>query len=69
MASKKEIGANIRKFRLAAGLSQNDVAAVCKVQKALLSRYENGHIIPRLDTIEVLAGVLGVKPQEIVGWE
>lgn len=68
MASKEVIGENLRKFRVAAGLSQSDVASVCGIEKARLSRYENGHIVPRVDTIETLAGVLGVKPQDIVGW-
>lgn len=68
MASKSVIGSNLRKFRNAAKLSQTDVASVCGIEKARLSRYENGHIIPRVDTIEVLAEALSVKPQEIVGW-
>lgn len=68
MASKEVIGANIRKFRLAANMSQSDVASVCGIEKARLSRYENGHLVPRVDTIESIASALGVKPQDIVGW-
>lgn len=68
MATKNDIGGNLRRLRLAAGMSQTDVATVCGVEKSRLSRYENGHLIPRVDTIEVLAEALKVKPQEIVGW-
>lgn len=69
MATKQTIGANIRKMRVKAGLSQNDVSSLCGIEKSRLSRYENDHIVPRVDTIEVLAGALNVKPQDIVGWK
>lgn len=68
MKTRNDIGNNIRRLRLAAGMSQTDVAEVCGIEKSRLSRYENGFVIPRVDTIEVLATALKVKPQEIVGW-
>lgn len=68
MASAKEIGKNIRKFRLAAGLSQNDLVALSGLEKPRISRYENGHHVPSIQTLERLAKALGVKPNEIVGW-
>lgn len=64
----KDIGINIRKFRLAAGMSQTDLVALCGIAKPRLSRYENGHILPRVDTIEAIAKALGVEPRDIVGW-
>lgn len=69
MTTKNTIGRNLRKFRLDAGMSQNDLSAACGIEKARLSRYENDHIVPRVDTIEALAKALDVKPQDIVGWK
>lgn len=65
----KELGMNIREARLKAGMSQNDVAALCGVPKERQSRYENGWIIPTIETIELLANAIGVSPKRLVGWK
>lgn len=63
------IGSQIRKARLSKGLSQNDVADLCAIPKARLSRYENDWVVPTLETIEILAKALGVAPKTLVGWK
>lgn len=64
-----KVGKNIRKARLSAGFTQDDVEARCGIEKPRLSRYENGHIIPTLETIEILAKALRVAPKTLVGWK
>lgn len=64
-----KVGQNIRKARVGAGMSQNDVQARCGIEKPRLSRYENGHILPTIETIEVLAKALKVAPKTLVGWK
>lgn len=59
----------LRQARLALGWSQTEMAERCGVEKPRLSRYENGHVAPRITTVEDLAAVLRVKPQWLVGWE
>lgn len=64
-----KIGGIIRKHRQKAGLSLNDVEAMCGIGKARLSRYENDWVQPTLDSIEVLAECFGVAPKNLVGWK
>ena len=48
------MGHQIREARIAAGMSQADVERKSGIPKARLSRYENNHIMP---TIETLAAI------------
>jgi transcriptional regulator with XRE-family HTH domain len=56
----KDIGARIRELRLAKGLSQGDVERGTGLLRCYLSRLENNHGRPTLETLERLAPVLGV---------
>lgn len=47
-----------RALRVAAGLSQADVAACVGVDRASVSRWETGHRSPRGDTAEAYAALL-----------
>lgn len=66
--SKASIGTLIRRTRIAAGMTQMDVEEACGIPKPRLSRYENGHVVPTIGTVEVLAEALGVPPKTLVGW-
>lgn len=63
------IGTLIRRARLAAGMSQNDVEDASGIPKARLSRYENDHVVPTIGTLEALADAIGVAPKRLVGWK
>src|SRR2546426_5287583 len=54
------IGARIRWFREQKGLSQRDIEERTGLLRCYISRVENGHTIPSLDTLERLASVLEV---------
>ncbi len=55
-----KIGETIRDFRLQRGLSQGDIEKRTGLLRCYLSRVENGHTIPSLDTLQKIAGSLDV---------
>jgi transcriptional regulator with XRE-family HTH domain len=54
------IGATIRAFRLQRTMSQGDVEKRTGLLRCYLSRVENGHTVPSLDTLQKIAGALEV---------
>jgi len=52
------IGVTIRTFRLQRGLSQGDIEKRTGLLRCYLSRVENGHTIPSLETLQKIAGAL-----------
>ena len=55
-----KLGENIRRYRQEAGLSLRELADMVDVTYSTLSHYENGHTVPRYDTLKRLARALGV---------
>ena len=64
------IGENIKKRRIAMGMSQVKLAAEIGETKQTLWKYESGTVtnIP-LAKIEALAAALSCEPAELLGWE
>lgn len=58
VASPINIGETIRGFRLQKGLSQGDIEKRTGLLRCYLSRVENGHTIPSLETLQKIAGAL-----------
>ena len=52
------IGETIRNFRLERGMSQGDIEKRTGLLRCYLSRVENGHTIPSLDTLAKIAGAM-----------
>ena len=52
------IGETIRSFRLQKGMSQGDIEKRTGLLRCYLSRVENGHTIPSLDTLNKIAGAM-----------
>lgn len=52
------IGMTIRGFRLQLGLSQGDIEKRTGLLRCYLSRVENGHTVPSLETLQKIAGAL-----------
>jgi transcriptional regulator with XRE-family HTH domain len=50
-----KIGTTIRAFRLQKGLSQGDIEKKTGLLRCYLSRVENGHTVPSLDTLSKIA--------------
>jgi transcriptional regulator with XRE-family HTH domain len=53
-----KIGTSIRAFRLQKGLSQGDIEKKTGLLRCYLSRVENGHTVPSLDTLSKIARAL-----------
>jgi transcriptional regulator with XRE-family HTH domain len=53
-----KIGTTIRGYRLQKGLSQGDVEKRTGLLRCYLSRVENGHTVPSLDTLAKIASAL-----------
>lgn len=54
------IGLMIRSFRLQRGMSQGDIEKRTGLLRCYLSRVENGHTVPSLDTLSKIAQALDV---------
>lgn len=59
-------GANVRAYRLAAGLSQEAVAVRMGVDRAYVSAIERGRQNATLLTIREVAQALGVRPADLI---
>lgn len=57
---QETFGSRLREARLSAGLSQSDLSQRSGLPKPTLSRYENDHVLPSLETLGKLASALDV---------
>ena len=69
MAEERHFGKRLRETRLGAGLSQSDLEDISGIPKARLSRYENGHVEPSIQTLNRLARALNVSEASLLGDE
>ena len=60
---------NLREIRKKRGLRQSDVANMLGIPQATYSRYEIGTSKVNQDMIIKMCLVLGVTPNELLGWE
>ena len=63
------IGKNLRRIRLEKGLSQQDLANRCDVERAKISRIENAAEDFMLSTLLELANALEVNINQLIGIE
>ena len=56
----------LKNARLAAGLSQKELAQKTSITPSLISRYELGKIVPRLDTVNKIMKILNFQQTETV---
>jgi len=57
-ALSMNIGETIRNYRLGKGMSQGDIEKRTGLLRCYLSRVENGHTIPSLDTLSKIASAM-----------
>ena len=55
------IGTTIRDFRLQKGMSQGDIEKRTGLLRCYLSRVENGHTVPSLETLQKIASALDLQ--------
>ena len=66
MTVAERFGRNLHMARWEARISQEDLAAQVFMNRAALSRFENGRRLPRLDHIVSLAEALGVQVRDLL---
>lgn len=66
MVTNESVGANIRRMRIRAGLSQAELARRLDVSRASVANWETGMMCPRLKTVLALADVLGCKTDDFM---
>ena len=65
-----EMGRRIRDLRIAAGLTQEQLAELVGLQKSAIAKYENGKAENmKRRVIQKMAEVLGVSPSYLMGFE
>jgi transcriptional regulator with XRE-family HTH domain len=67
MRGERTFGQRLRDARIRAGYSQSHLEEISGIPKARLSRYENGHVEPSIQTLERLARALGVSEASLLG--
>jgi len=67
MGGERTFGQRLRATRVNAGYSQSDLEEISGIPKARLSRYENGHVAPSIQTLERLARALNVSEASLLG--
>jgi transcriptional regulator with XRE-family HTH domain len=67
MDGERTFGQRLRATRVNAGYSQSDLEEISGIPKARLSRYENGHVAPSIQTLERLARALNVSEASLLG--
>lgn len=59
------IGENIRKTRLAAGITQGELAAMVNTSQSMIAQYESGKRTPKLDNLMKIAHSLGCSVSDL----
>lgn len=63
---QKVIGSAIKQIRLSKGISQQDLSALCNMEKSNFSRLESGKTNPTIYTLKTIADHLEIELKEIV---
>jgi transcriptional regulator with XRE-family HTH domain len=64
--SAKKLGDNIRKIRIAKGMTQGDLCRKLEVDRAYMSKVESGKKNPTLSTITNIAEALSVSIDQLL---
>ena len=64
--ARQSLGSRIRRFREAAGLTQEALAAAAGIGRVALVRVEKGEQSPRFETLSAVAQALGRGVDELV---
>lgn len=62
-----EFGQRVKKLRIEAGLTQEDIAKKLDLSKTAVGAWENGRAKPRFDKMNQLADLFGVPVSELLG--
>lgn len=63
------VGAKIRQYRKAKGLSQKELGKLSDTAETTIRQYEGGKRTPRIEQIEKIAKALELNPSDLMGWD
>ncbi|SDJ80317.1 Helix-turn-helix [Pedobacter sp. ok626] len=66
MDAKRIVAGNVKKYRLALGLSLRKFATISDCELSQITRIENGEVNTTVNTIFKLANALGIKPAQLL---
>lgn len=66
MSEGNFIGRNIRAIRLKESLTQQQLADACALSKGMISKLENGAVVPAIATLQKIAVALRVKVSDLI---
>jgi transcriptional regulator with XRE-family HTH domain len=66
MGSAEQFGRNLAAVRREAGFTQDRLSAETGMGRNTLSRLEQGHSLPRLNQMVLLAEVIGVQVRDLL---
>jgi transcriptional regulator with XRE-family HTH domain len=66
MDELRQIGKNIRKYRLKRNLTQLDLGAACGFEESSIGRLETGKTNPTIKTLLTIANALNVTLSDLV---
>ena len=61
------VAKQLRKLRIDAEMSQDNLAQLAGIDRKTINRIENGHFSPTLDTITRVCAVLTITPSNFLG--
>lgn len=67
--NKKEFGKNLRKWRKARGITQEELAFKAETSAPTISSYESGSAVPSFNTMMRLANALEVSPVHLFAYD
>jgi transcriptional regulator with XRE-family HTH domain len=65
----RQVGAVIRRFRLARGMSQEKLASALDVSFQQIQKYENGSNAVATTRLPALCKALGISPNDLYDWK
>lgn len=66
MTLQERFGANLKRIRRKAGLSQERLSLLASIHRTEISMLERGLRLPRIDTLVKLAAALEVSPEALL---
>ncbi|OAN70153.1 transcriptional regulator [Jannaschia sp. EhC01] len=66
MESRRILAQNLKKYRLAGGFSQEDLAHRAELDRTYISALERSRYSASVDVLDKLADALGVQPRDLL---
>ena len=65
-ARRERLGSRVRQLRVASGMTQEQLAEACGLDRKTVNRFETGALSPAVDRLFVIADALGVTASQLL---